>query len=262
MYAVLPLNERAQKALPIYPITIGLNNVQKDIYRPEGARFHQFLYVSEGEGFFDFDGEKMILREGSTVFIRKEFPGAYGSVGKIFKTSWVAFDGSGVDGILEYFDVENYAVISDEGILAKIADLYKLYEKNVSVEILSQRTYELAVSFFFVLNRLLVPTALVKAKTYMEDNFQNDISVCDVARFVGVSESKLYKLFREVEKRTPIEYLKLLRMAKAKQLLIENEIKIFEIAKECGFSNVAYFCKVFREENGCTPMVFREKFEA
>jgi len=261
MHTVLPLNEKAQRSLPIYPITLGLSNDQEDIYRPNGARFHHFLYVSEGKGFFNFNGERTVLTKGTAVFIRKDFPVDYGSVGKVFKTSWVTFDGIGVDGILDYFGAGNYAVLSDESVEATIADFYKLYEKNVSAEILSQKIYEFAVSFFASLNKSLAPTALIKAKNYMDNNYNKDVSVYDAARFAGVSESKLFKLFRESERMTPIEYLKTVRISKAKQMLIGKELKIFEIAEKCGFSSTAYFCKVFREKSGCTPAAYREKFD-
>ena len=261
MNTVFPLNEKAQLSLPIYPITVGVNNVQKDMYRPNGANLHHFLYVSEGEGFFSFNGERTVLCEGTAVFIRKDFPVDYGSVGKVFKTSWVTFDGIGVDGILEYFGAENYAVLADGSVGDIITDFYKLFEKNVSAEILSQKTYEFAVYFFSSQKRAVMPTALVKAKSYIDGNFNKDLSVYDVAAFAGVSESKLFKLFRETEEKTPVEYLKSVRIGKAKQMLIGKEFKIFEIAKECGFGSAAYFCKVFREECGCSPAAYREKFE-
>ena len=134
MNTVFPLNEKAQISLPIYPITVGVNHVQTDVYRPNGANLHHFLYVSEGEGFFNFNGERTVLREGTAVFIRKDFPVDYGRVGKVFNTSWVTFDGIGVDGILEYFGAENYALLYDGSVGDIIADFYKLCEKNVSAE--------------------------------------------------------------------------------------------------------------------------------
>ena len=153
--------------------------------------------MSEGEGFFNFNGERTVLGKGSAVFIRKDFPVDYGSVGKVFKTSWVTFDGIGVDGILEYFGAGNYAVlVADESFESAVADFYKLYEKNVSAEISSQKIYEFAVSFFSSLNKSLSPTALIKAKNYMDNNYNKDVSVCDAASFAGISESKLFKLFR------------------------------------------------------------------
>ena len=126
---------------------------------------------------------------------------------------------------------------------------------------MSQKTYEFAVYFFSAQKRAIMPTALFKAKSYIDGNFNKDLSVYDVAAFAGVSESKLFKLFRESEEKTPVEYLKSVRVGKAKQMLIGKELKIFEIAKECGFSSAAYFCKVFREEIGCSPAAYREKFE-
>jgi two-component system response regulator YesN len=104
------------------------------------------------------------------------------------------------------------------------------------------------------------PSFLLRAKAFMEQNCHKDLSIDDVAKNVGISQSLLFRLFKVEEKRTPVEYLRALRISKAKVLLIEDKLKIYEIANLCGFSDVAYFCKVFKSQTGVSPNTYRNKF--
>ena len=77
---------------------------------------------------------------------------------------------------------------------------------------------------------------------------------------VGAAQSQIFKLFRREESCTPMEYLRSVRISRAGQLLIENKLKIYQIASECGFSDAAYFCKIFKEQTGHTPVAYRKSF--
>lgn len=260
MYLVLPVNEKARKHLPIYPITLGLVHDQKEICRPDGTRFHHFLYVSQGEGLFNFNGKKKILTAGTTVFLKKSFPVDYGPVSGEFKTSWITFDGDGTNGIFEFFNAPGYAILNHNGFEAKIEEFHKLVERNVSWEMLSVKTYGLTMEFFTLLKKQTQPPMLEKAKAFMEKNFRDDLSVGAIAANLGISQSLLFRLLQTEEHTTPMEYLRSVRIEKARQMLIDGKEKICHIATACGFSDTAYFCKVFKAQTGDTPISFRNKF--
>ena len=216
--------------------------------------------MSEGSGFFNFNGTQAVLKAGSCVFLRKSFPVDYGRVDGEFKTSWVTFDGEGVNGIFDYFNVGDYAILNEKSIENKIWEIYKLSEKSVASEVLSQKVYEIITEYFSLLKKQNGPPALKKAKDYIQQNYHRDLSVEEIADSAGVSQSLLFKIFREEEKTTPVEYLRQERIAKAEQMLLIGEMKIYEIASACGFSDVAYFCKVFKDYLGISPAVYRKKF--
>jgi len=260
MNLFLPVSERIQKHLPIYPITLGQGHEQQTIRRPAGAVFHHFLCVSEGEGFFTLNGTTVKLKEGAVVFLRKEFPVDYGRTGNTFKTSWVTFDGEGVDGLLDYFGAGGYAILYQKSPALRIAELYKLGERNLPIELLSSKTYELAVDFFTLFKKQNEPPILEKAKEFIRQHYSENLSVADISESVNISQSLLFKLFRTEEKATPMEYLRRVRIERAGKLLFESRLKIRAIAAACGFSDTAYFCKVFKEQTGCSPASYREIF--
>ena len=258
MYVLLPTSIQKEK-LPLYPLTLGVRRLQKYISRPRGAEYHHVLFVSEGEGVFIFNGEKKIIKAGNAVFIRKNYPVDYGTSRGIFKTSWVIFDGHAGDELLEYFSAPDYEILSYVDIESKIAEMYALAKRGASLEALSAKTYSLIMDFFLSLRKTNGQPILEKAKHYIDVNFKKDLSVEEISSKMGISQSLLFRLFREDENMTPMEYLKRARMRQACEMLLFGDKKISEIAIECGFSDSSYFCKVFKENVGMTPASYRQK---
>ena len=256
MYIVLPPLKKEN--LPIYPTTLGLCREQRYISRPKGANFNHVLYVSEGEGVFVFNGMKRIISAGNAIFFKKGFPVDYGPKSLDFKTSWITFDGGGGEQLIEYFDAGDYEITSFPEVELKIAELYSLAEKNNVSALLSAKAYSLLVDFFLKLKERNKLPILEKAKYFIGQNYSKDLSVPEIASKLGISTSLLYKLFREQEKTTPIEYLQDVRIQKACNMLTTKKTGISEIGNLCGFSDTSYFCKVFKKTVGCTPLAYRK----
>ncbi len=103
-------------------------------------------------------------------------------------------------------------------------------------------------------NRYLI----VNAKKYIEDNYSdNELSLEQVSNHVGLSKSYFCSLFHKVEGTTFKLYLMELRMRYARRLLASTDKKIYEISCEVGYSDTAYFNRVFKRINGMTPLQFR-----
>ncbi|MBL8026954.1 MAG: helix-turn-helix transcriptional regulator [Fibrobacteres bacterium] len=86
----------------------------------------------------------------------------------------------------------------------------------------------------------------------------------DLTRETIISEMKItrnrfYELLAETGKAALPDLLKLLRISKAKELLLNPKLTVSEIGYKLGFSNISYFIKVFRELEEMTPLEFREK---
>lgn len=100
--------------------------------------------------------------------------------------------------------------------------------------------------------------SIIETKEYLNDNFKEKISLDIISRDVGVSKYYLHRLFREINGNTPLEYLKNIRLEKAKNKLQYSKDSIFEIAFKCGFDNSAYFSNVFKKHVGLSPTQFRK----
>lgn len=91
----------------------------------------------------------------------------------------------------------------------------------------------------------------------MEANLEDPISPAILARDAGISMRQLERLFARYLKRTPKQYYMECRLTRARNLLMQTEMPVLEVALACGFSGTAHFSKCYRAQFGRTP--FRER---
>ncbi len=99
-----------------------------------------------------------------------------------------------------------------------------------------------------------------RAIAYMTSHYYEKIKLEDLAVQSNLSSSHFTKRFKMVTGETPMDYLKKLRLKKARIMLINNIDSITEIALKCGFSTPSYFTSCFTEEYHISPITFRQKF--
>ena len=94
---------------------------------------------------------------------------------------------------------------------------------------------------------------------YLECHYQDSaLSAQILAEQSGVSEIYFRKLFAEIYGMPPKKYINLIRMTKAKELLLTGEITVAQVADAVGFRDVYSFCKAFRKAHDCTPTEYRK----
>lgn len=99
-----------------------------------------------------------------------------------------------------------------------------------------------------------------KAVKYVEENLsRSDLSVEELSRQLGMSRVHLYKKMLQLTGKTPIEFIRLLRLKRAAQYLRESQLNVSEIAYRMGFNNPKYFSKYFQEEYGMSPSEYQKK---
>ena len=99
-----------------------------------------------------------------------------------------------------------------------------------------------------------------KAIKYVEDNMsRTELSVEELSRELGMSRVHLYKKLLQITGKTPIEFIRVIRLKRAEQLLRESQLHVSEVAFEVGFNNPKYFSRYFKDEFGVLPSVYQEK---
>ncbi len=98
-----------------------------------------------------------------------------------------------------------------------------------------------------------------KACKFIEDNYQKDLTLKDIAASIYLTQYYFANLFKEETEKTAMTYLTEIRIEKAKKLLIETNNKISDIAKKVGYNNASYFGQSFKKETGFSPNSFRKK---
>jgi len=91
------------------------------------------------------------------------------------------------------------------------------------------------------------------AKQYIENNFDKNISLDDVAQHIGLSSNYLSKYFKKVENINFKDYATNIRIEKAKLLLESGEGNVSEVSEKLGYTDVSYFSYAFKKKTGLSP---------
>jgi len=205
----------------------------------------QITYTHNGKSFVSDKNHAIILPQGQTYTLHRDKTGAFPLIN---------------------FSTMNFLCNTFIVIPIKNAESYiKDYEQLKSLSLFEKsRTKKMSV-FYNIISRLeneLISynNTLLPAISYIKDNFSDTLLTNSVlAEKCNISEVYFRKLFLTQYKVTPKQYIIDLRIAKAKQLLTDGNLKIGAISESCGFSNQYHFCRVFKEKTGLTPTEYMKQ---
>ena len=101
--------------------------------------------------------------------------------------------------------------------------------------------------------------ALHRIRLRITDHPQLDWSIEEIAKEIGISVSHLQRLYRELFGTTITEDVITARIAMAEYLLLHTELRIVEIAAECGYKSETHFMRQLKTRKAMTPTQFREQ---
>ena len=124
----------------------------------------------------------------------------------------------------------------------------KQFQKHIRVE-----PSEIAV-------RSLDEQFINKSVKVVEENIANpDFTVEELSSEMAMSRMYLYKKLLSLTGKTPVEFIRIIRIRRAASLLEKSQLTVSEIAYQVGFNNPKYFAKLFKEEYKILPTEFRKK---
>lgn len=100
---------------------------------------------------------------------------------------------------------------------------------------------------------------LKEAMNFIEQNYQNDISVEDIAAHCGLNRSYFGRIFRDTVGQSPQEFLLSYRMSKAAQLLKTTNLTIQEVSHRVGYANPLHFSRAFKGVYSLSPRDWRNR---
>lgn len=212
--------------------------------------------VKSGQGFMLFPGQI------NTYIADTDFPWEY---------TWVEFDGLRAKEI-----VETAGLSPDQPVYhSHSADLrQKMMEEMLYISHNSQESpFHLIGHTWLFLDYFMRSAETVRMKqdgsirdfyikealSFIEQNFQNDISIEDIAAFCGLNRSYFGKIFHDTIGRSPQEFLISYRMTKAAELLKITALSIADIGNAVGYPNQLHFSRAFKNVYGMSPRNWRMK---
>ncbi len=121
--------------------------------------------------------------------------------------------------------------------------------------------YELLVSngYSYISNGI-DDNRINKVIEYTLNHFDNDISIENVAALINMTKYSFCRFFKEITRKTYIEFLVEVRIGKACRLLIEENMHISEVCYSCGYNSISHFNHQFKEIKGISPLEFKNKY--
>lgn len=101
------------------------------------------------------------------------------------------------------------------------------------------------------------PSIVERAFSYIQENYQKDISLDDIANYVSLSKIYFCTYYKKHTNESFITTLNRYRIEKAKELLCADDIKISALHEMVGYKSLRYFYKIFKEQTGLTPKEYR-----
>lgn len=244
-------------------------------FGPAARNHYLFHYVISGTGklfAYDKNGETkeysiksmqgfMIFPDQITMYVAdKDLPWEY---------VWVEFDGLRAKAV-----VETAGFSLDQPIYkARSKELREemMKEMNYIAENGSSSPFDLIGHLYLFIDHLTRSTEGVKvhhssklrdfyiheAIEFVEHNFQNDISVEDIADVCGLNRSYFGKIFKEALGKSPQEFLLNYRMVKAAELLKLTKLSVGDISSAVGYGNQLHFSRAFKSIYGVSPKKWR-----
>lgn len=216
----------------------------------------QTYHIKSGQGFLLFPGQ--IATHSSDENLPWEY-------------TWLEFDGLRVREMLEIAG------------LSKDSPIYRASSKDLRMNMLNEMLYiaehadespfHLIGHLYLFLDYLTKSSNTMKMKqggrqkdfyikealSFVEQNFQNDISVEDIAACCGLNRSYFGKIFRDAMGKSPQEFLMNYRMAKASELLKLTQLSIGDIGNAVGYPNQLHFSRAFKNIYGISPRDWRNQ---
>jgi AraC-like DNA-binding protein len=251
-----PKGERIYRSTFLSPLYV---ERYRALHREGALTAHNHWEIScavLGKGFLD--GERVYEVSDNTIFL---IPPGYSHLEKsnsLLDCIWVGLQGSALK-ILE----NKLYKLKDQAATENLIRLWRRAQQKNSL--IGMELDGILLEFFGAFKRLTNSVEQVQDNSmetlleYLNKNFHKPIQIKEMAEHLCCSEGHLQRTFKQFTGKTPLEYLKHIRMNNALRLIQESTISIHEIAFLTGFNDPFYFSRQFKRFWKRSPSAFREK---
>jgi len=203
------------------------------------------LLVTQGAITYHFENQQLQAEPGDLLFLPK---GCYYQVTTDFARDYLVNFQTDAAPLPEH----------PLRLLTSASESYvDLFQKLVELKLQGKRkSFQAHGIFCFLLERIL--SDWESGETSFLDTAlplltETELPICQIAAECGISESGFRALFRKAKGMSPLQYRLSCKLRKARYLLESTDLSVQQIAEVLHFYDQAYFCKLFRQKNGCSP---------
>lgn len=235
-----------------------------------------FFVVSSGAGTLQYEGETYQLKKGDCVFIDCRKGYSHQTSKNLWELKWVHFYGPTMHQIYEKYIERGGQVCFHPDFLEEytllLQEVYRLAQSDDYVK--DMMIYEKLISLLTILmkeswnpestrksQRAEKKQNLQEIKEYLEDHYQEKISLDDLERKFFINKFYLTRIFKEQFGISINNYILQVRITRAKQLLRFTAQPIEEICVMCGMNDANYFSRMFKKVEGISPREYRNSWD-
>lgn len=238
-----------------------------------GRKVSGIVYCISGKAMYDFGGKTFLLEKGQLIFLPASCAYTIRTVGnEPFFHITANFEAAHANGAVhsafsEIMNGETYASSAENSayfkdLLERLAAVW--HNKKCGYRVLAKSLiYEALHAYFSDAGKLIEEKAgygrILPAKNHLDEQYMSNISVTELARMCGLSETHFRRLFVQFLGCSPTEYRLGKRMLKAKDMLLSGEFSVAETAAAVGFEDANYFSRIFKSHTGITPSSLRKE---
>lgn len=238
------------------------------------TNIHSFLFliVISGSGSFTYKASKTTIQKGDCVFIDCENKYAHeSSEDDPWTLTWVHFYSKKMKGLMDYYHKLELPTIFHptdiSSIQTTLQTLYSVVEAHDALsEIVIHKYLTDIVTFSFCEsksseNEFNLKEKLHQIREYLKRNFAQKLSLDSISNDFFISKFYLSREYKKQFGITLMNDLTNIRISNAKSQLRFSQDSVDLIAQTCGFSDSAYFIKVFKNIENMTPHAYRKKWQ-
>lgn len=251
-----------EENLPFFVTSIGICPEENHVYRPNGIDSYQLLYTHHGCGIANINSSFTRIPPRSLFRLPPGTAHNYYPESDVWNTYWITFRGWGISQLFN-FSAGVSLLPESFDFINRFEAISACYKTDYQIKRSSVLLYSLLLELreFITEESQSIYSLRHKLKPcfkYIEENYMNIIELSALSAVCGISGEHLCRLFREYTGMRPFEYIKKLRIQKAKEMIAAfPSLSVSEISKRAGFQSSSYFTLVFRETQGCTPGQYR-----
>ena len=265
------VKEKELVSLSVY--NVGFQSCDSLYQWGPGIRDHYLIhYIISGKGRYTVNGEVHMLTPGDAFLVYPNTEVIYQADEKDpWEYTWVGFTGSDAATILRATDFTKahpyiHSVSNGNEIKRQLMHIYDARgtEFENALEMTGRLYTTLALFVSAATSKPPQNSAnsyVQKGIEYISANYSYPITVEDIASYIGLSRSHLFRSFQSILGVSPKEYLTDFRIKQACYLLKHSSLSITAIAGSIGFDNSLYFSKTFHKIKGLSPKEHRSKYK-
>lgn len=146
--------------------------------------------------------------------------------------------------------------IEMEEVLVSAESLFKARDSKTILEEYENIVSKIIIAFK---NNDIEADIILRIKKIVEREYMRDISLDYIAKQVHLAPAYVSFIFKQETGQSLIKYITDIKMAKARKFLEDNDMKIIQVGKACGYENQSYFNRLFKNYHGVTPKQYREQ---